>query len=242
LKLHASTSIFLIFFHFIKTQKTIFTSALAALLLSSVLVLDSCKKKNEDPLAQNIQRLVPRKVIDTLRTMGMNIIETGKPVQITGVYEMNPLVLFASSNSSDIFGSVFSPLRIRFTDQNDADQSIKMDYKNGRETGSGIGGFVAGSGNKFSAFFETSGSYGSSTFKSSIVLTGEWSSNGIQNMQYALYVKEKNDPSGSLVKIGTTRAFNDKDGLANKVATFRLAADDNGLTDSSQILKSAAMK
>ena len=222
-------------------MKTFFTSALAALLLSSVLVLDSCKKNSADPLTQNIQRLVPRNVLDTLKLMGMNIIETGKPVQITGIYEINPMALFASSRSNDLIGQVYVTTRVRFTEQNDTDQSIKMDYKGGGETGSGIGGFVAGAGNKFTAFFETSSSYSSSTYKSSVVFTGEWGSNGIQNMQYALYVKEKNDAAGVIVKVGTTRAFKDSDGLSNTMTTFRLAANEDGLTDSGKVLKSAAM-
>ena len=221
-------------------MKTFFTSALAALLLSGVLALDSCKKNSEDPLAQNIQRLVPRNVIDTLKLLGMNIIETGKPVQITGIYEMNPMTLFASSLSADVIGKVYANFRVRFTDQNDADQSIKMDFKSGGEVGSGIGGFVAGAGNKFTAFFETNGSVSPSTYKSSVVFTGEWGSNGIQNMQYAFYIKEKNDAGGLVVKVGTTRAFKDSDGLSNVMSSFRLAANEDGLTDIGKILKSTA--
>ena len=210
-------------------------------MLSSVLVLDSCKKNSQDPLAQNIQRLVPRNVIDTLKLMGMNIIETGKPVQVTGIYEMNPMALFSSSSSKDLIGQVYVNFRVRFTEQNDADQSIKLDYKGGNEAGSGIGGFVAGEGNKFTAFFETNGSIGSSTYKSSVVFTGEWGSNGVKNMQYAFYLKEKNDAAGAVVKVGTTRAFKDSDGLSNTMTTFRLAANEDGLTDSGKVLKSAAM-
>jgi hypothetical protein len=223
-------------------MKTFFTSAVIALLLAGTLLFDSCRSKKEDPLAQNIQKLVPRNVIDTLRTLGMNIIETGKPAQITGIYEINPMALFASSSSSDRQGSLFSAYRVRFSDQNEVDQSLKMDYKNGPESGSGIGGFIAGSGNKFSAFFETSAISATSTFKMAVVFTGDRTSNGIQNMQYAFYLKEKNDPAGRIVKVGTTRAFKDTDGLADKISSLRRPADDNELTTTETIWHSAAQR
>jgi hypothetical protein len=73
-----------------------------------------------------------------------------------------------------------------------------------------------------------------------VVFTGEWSSAGVQNMQYAFYLKEKNDPAGNVVKVGTTRAFKDNNGLASNLSTFRIAADDDNLTNSSDLLRSAA--
>ncbi len=221
-------------------MKTILNSAIVALLLCSALVLESCKKKEDvDPVKQNIQRLVPQNIIDTLRIMGMDIIDTGKPVQIAGIYDINPMVLVASSNSGDAVGDGYSPYRVRLFDQNDADQSIKADYKNANETGNGLGGYVAGSGNKFSAFFEINGVAGSSTFKMSVVYTGEMSSTGIQNMRYAFYLKEKNDPGAIIVKVGTTRVFKDSDGLSGTLSSLRLGVDEKGLANPSAVLKSA---
>ena len=221
-------------------MKTILTSVIVTLSLVGVLFLNSCKKKEDvDPVKQNIQRLVPKNVIDTLRILGMDIIDSGKPIQIAGIYEMNPMVLLASSNSADVVGGSYSPYRVRLFDQNDADQSIKADYKNGNETGNGLGGYVAGSGNKFSAFFEINGAAGSSTFKMSVVYTGEMSSTGIKNMQYAFYLKEKKDPGAIIVKVGTTRVFKDSDGLSNIISALRLGIRDDESTNNSTILKSA---
>lgn len=92
-------------------MKTIVSSAIAAFLLSGLLFLKSCKKKEHvDPLEQNIQKLVPQNVSDTLRILGMNITDSGKPIQIAGMYEINPMVLLASSNYGDAVGGRLQPV------------------------------------------------------------------------------------------------------------------------------------
>lgn len=224
-------------------MKTILTSALAALLLCSALALDSCKKKDDvAPLTKNIQRLVPQNVIDTLRILGMNIIDTGKPVQIAGIYEIKPLTLIGSSQTTDKIGQVYSTVNIQFLDQNDSDQSLTMNFKGGGETGSGIGGFIAGSGNRFTVFFETKSQSGSATSTNAEVYSGEWTSTGIKNMQHAFYMKDKNDPSNLLVKVGTVRSFKDGDGISPKIAALRVSAENEGLTTTAALLRGRQMR
>lgn len=224
-------------------MKTILTSALAALLLCSALALDSCKKKDEvAPLTKNIQQLVPQNVIDTLRILGMDIIDTGKPVQIAGIYEMNSPILIGSNLANDKLGKVYRSTNIQFLDQNETDQSIKLNFKSGAETGSGIGGFIAGSGNRFTAFFETKTQEGNTTSTSAEVYSGEWTVNGIKNLQNAFYIKDKKDPDNTLVKVGTVRVFKDGDGLSPKITALRKAAEQEGLTNMEDLLIPGRMR
>ena len=217
-------------------MKTILTSAIGALLLCSALALESCKKKDDvAPLTKNIQRLVPQNVIDTLRILGMDIIETGKPVQITGIYEMKSPILIGSNLANDKLGKVYRSTNVQFLDQNDNDQSIKLNFKSGAETGSGIGGFIAGSGNRFTAFFETKAQEGSATSTSAEVYSGEWTANGIKDLKSAFYIKDKKDPDNILVKVGTVRVFKDGDGLSPKIAALRLSAENEELTTTADL-------
>ncbi|MPR32238.1 hypothetical protein [Salmonirosea aquatica] len=196
--------------------------------------MSSCKKDETEPDPQLTQQLASSSVIAELKALGMTLIETGKPVQIAGIYEMKPVELTATNipNDWDV-GHVFDDSdRFQLTNQNESDQTIKMNYKIGTQTGSSTEGFVAGAGNKFTAYLVTNSQYETATTKSLEIFSGEWSSDGIKNTQHAFYVLEKNDPDDLLVDVGSIRVSKDNDGFSNKISALRVAAGDASESDS----------
>ncbi len=187
-------------------------------------------------------KLLPRNIIDTLRGLGVDIIEAGRPIKVEGIYEVKPAILLGSNVADEEIGGEFEPLRLHFYDQSSSDQSLKIRIKNGETTGSGIGGFITGESDKFTAFFETTVLDGVASAKSFVVISGQWSSNGIRNIKFGLYLSEKNDPNGDFAAIGTSRVFKDGDGLSNIVNSLRIQADEVKLPMASIQLKSVFTK
>ncbi len=198
-------------------------------LLAVVLLTGACKKNETVDLSKGfsvkVQEIVPQKIMDDLRAKGLVINEGQQPATLEGIYVISPNTLKASTQTSDVAGTTYTTQRVRLYNQNSTDQSIKLDWKESVSGGNGIGGYVAGNGNLFTVFTESNDTYGATTtYKTLRVYSGELTSAGIKNLQWAFYVKEKNDPGNQVLPVGTTRVFSDGDNLADKATTFRLAA------------------
>lgn len=200
---------------------------LLAFVAANLCLLNSCGKKEAEPEPQLTQTLASPAIIAKLRALGMNIIETGKPVQVEGIYEMKPSMLAASNIPDDYkVGHVFDdPYRFQFSSQSESQQTITLKDKVGTQIGQSIEGFVAGSGNKFTVIGTVNSTYQTSTSKALVVVSGEWTSSGVKEVQQAFYILEKNDPDDLLVDVGSIRISKDQDGLASKVSALRLSAE-----------------
>ncbi len=201
---------------------------LLAFMAANLSLLNSCSKKEAEPEPQLTQSLASPAIVAKLRALGMTIIETGKPVQVEGIYEMNHPVLTASNIPDDYqVGHVFDdPYRFQFSNQNESQQTITLKDKIGIQIGQSTEGFVAGSGNKFTVIGTVSSSFQTSTSKALVIISGEWTSSGVKDMQEAFYILEKNDPDDLLVDVGSIRVSKDQDGLASKISALRLSAED----------------
>jgi len=208
-------------------MKTILTSSIAALLLCSVVFLNGCKKKDAEPgLSAKIQQIVPADLLNTMKTQGMPINEGTKPPNIEGIFVSSPHILAATYDGDlDKVGRTYSDFIVKFSGQNSTDGSVSIDIKNGNSVSTGIGGFISGSGNKFSLFTETDLRDGTATAKQIRVFSGEITSSGIKDFYSTVFLKEKKDPNNRLIDVGKMRIVKDGDGLASKRSTFRLAAD-----------------
>lgn len=213
-------------------MKTINTSALAALLLSSILFLNGCKKKDPEPgLSAKIQQIVPADLLSTMKAQGMPINEGTTPPNIEGIFASSPHTLAATYEGDfDKVGRTYSDFIVKFSAQNAADGSVNIDIKNGSAVSTGIGGFVSGSGNKFSLFAETDLRDGTATAKQIRVFSGEITSAGIKDFYSTVLLKEKNDPNNRLIEVGKMRIVKDGNGLASSRTTFRIAANPETVT------------
>ncbi len=212
-------------------MKTVLTSAL---LLCSILLLDSCKKKTPEPtLSAKIQQIVPATLLNDLKTKGMPINEGLNPPNIEGIFISNPHTLevpyVGDPNSK---GYVFNSLILRFSNQNSKELSVNIDTKSGSTIASGIGGFISGTGNKFSIFAELSVQNGTATGKQVRIFSGEITSQGIKDFYSTLVFTEKNDPNNFFIEIGAARIIKDSDGLASRTNSFRLGIENDNLSGS----------
>ena len=102
----------------------------------------------------------------------------------------------------------------------------------GTAESTGKGAFISGSGNNFTAYFNTEGTSNGIYQKTALVISGTKSSTGIKNLYYAFILVEKGyDPDGILMDEGYFRVFKDEDGLSvNSTWPSRTRSDVKGVS------------
>ncbi len=196
---------------------------LSALILF-VFCLTSCKKdKDASPaFSAEIQAIVPQSIIDDLRKRGMPINEGITPPNVEGIYISSPHTLVSTyEGDSYTVGYEFADLTVKLSKQDEEALSVAIDTKQNTSSGTGIGGFIAGAGNKFTIFAELDVVDGTVTSKQIRVFSGEITANGIKDFYSALVIKEKNDPDDTMIEVGQGRIIKDGDGLAENISSFR---------------------
>lgn len=114
-------------------------------------------------------------------------------------------------------GDIVNSTYIRFSNQNTVYNTLDIDQTSGggTATSTGTGAFISGSGNNFTAFFNTTGQSSGISTKTALVISGTKVTGGIQNLKYAFVLVEKgSDPENKLMKEGVFRVFEDKDGIS----------------------------
>ena len=96
-----------------------------------------------------------------------------------------------------------------------------VDYEENNKGGTSYseakGAFVSGSGNYFTAFFNTVGTSYGIPIKEALVISGIMLDGGIKNLHYAFVMVEKgDDPENKVMKEGVFRVFKDGDGYSEE--------------------------
>lgn len=158
------------------------------------------------------------------------------PPNIEGTYFMDPFeTVFCEDYGSGGYesGYIINSYYCQFLNQNFENNTI--DYKEASSVGSdssvGNGAFISGSGNNFTAFFDTSGESQGISTRTALVISGTKTSEGIEDLYYAFVMVEKgDDPNHELMNEGIFRVFRDQDGLsvnASWPATTRVKSQSN---------------
>ena len=194
------------------------------LVIASTLV--SCEKDKKAPpvdengLTEDVRNIIPDDVLEKIKELGTVINGGNKPPIIEGEYLVSPLIISASNFSENLSSFGRMNMNLTFSNQNNTDLSVVVDYQKnyfdrGRSlTGTGLGAFITGEGNKFSAFFVVDGTSVSGYYKSVEVISGEISADGIKNWQRA-YIMVEDNPS--TIKKGQGRLNIDDDNLVERV-------------------------
>lgn len=178
--------------------------------------------EEEDP---RFNEVVPEEIEEKLDDH-MPIYTGVNPPIIEGAYYLNPFVAVYCEDGGFEPGYEVMSEYIRFSNQNTANNTLDMaeysEYGNGHLEGSGA--FISGSGNNFTAFFNTNGTDtgeegNTVTFKTALVISGTKASDGIKDLYYAVVMVEKNgDYYDDFMKEGIFRVFKDQDGLSVKTS------------------------
>ena len=150
----------------------------------------------------------------------INIYKGTNPPNIEGTVYLDPMTcVYCEDQGHGGYnpGDIVNSLYIKFSNQNMTYNTIDVESKSksGSQTETGKGAFISGTGNNFSAFFNTTGVSSGISTKTALVISGTKTSNGISNLRYAFVMVEKGpDPSGILMKEGVFRVFKDGDGFS----------------------------
>ncbi|GAA4308345.1 hypothetical protein GCM10023149_02240 [Mucilaginibacter gynuensis] len=190
------------------------------------MLLSGCKKdKKADPkpdepaeeFTKEILNIIPKHTIDSLRSFGMVINEGTTPPNLEGSYYTNDSNCFFDNSNFVKIGKWRGNYTYKFYNQKNEDLTIDIDYEiDGRtDVANGVGSFISGNGNKFSAFFVTKGIARGINYKSLTIISGTKTAEGITNWTDCLRITEKDaDPTNILINVSGTRIFKEDDELA----------------------------
>lgn len=213
-----------------KTFMSYSTQTILFTVLFLFLVMPGCKKDKTDSkvedngLTKEINDFIPENILNEMKKLGMPINTGGAPPGIENIYLASPFVLKASNRPSDVVGMSFLDYKVKFYNQNNDNLTIKVDYKNGPETGNGLGGFIVGNDNKFTIFVEVTSTIGDEEATMTHVISGKLVSGGIENLYFANFMLDNNgNPSGTWIEEGEGRVIYDEDGMSEIQDSFKSA-------------------
>ncbi len=147
------------------------------------------------------------------------------PPRIEGTYFLDPQVtVYCEDQSVGGYdpGQIVNSEYLKFSNQNMSNNTLDLESIDEyfRTYEAGEGAFIAGTGNNFTAFFNTEGySIGEAGHKIytklATVISGTYTSSGIKDLYYAFVMVDKqNDINDELMNEGIFRIFRDQDGLS----------------------------
>jgi hypothetical protein len=188
------------------------------MMILSVLCLGlvSCNKddkEKDDELSKDIKNFVSDETLNQIIDMGMIINKGVDPPDLEGEYLASPYELIGTTVEDDYsLGTVFADYYFRLYDQDDDNLSIKLDYYNGGEQGSGLGGFISGKGDKFSVFVEVNSEYSGYEATLLHVISGTMTEDGIKDFYFTNYMLDNNGNEGNVwIEEETGRVLKDSD-------------------------------
>ena len=215
-----------------KSKFTIIIKSLAFLLLFTL--SQSCKKSSDNTtsnttgFSDSINKIVTPAILDSLKSYGLVVNPGKQPPIINGIYLISPTYCIFDNSIGHDAGYTFSDYKFQFYGQDNTNLTIGLNYKNmtGTDNASGVGAFVAGNGNFFTAFIDSKGIANGINYEDIMIISGEVTTSGISHWQNALYRKSKGyDPNNTLINVGDCRIFTigSGEGTATKTSTYRVA-------------------
>lgn len=183
------------------------------------LLISSCKKTKADktdPVAKQIQTILPQNFIDSLKAHGLSLNDGKTPPVITGAYSFDPINDYDNSKVFSV-GSPASNAKIKIANQVGTDAQVYIKgWVSGVDTSSAQ--IIAGTANDFTVYAQAHG--GSPVYTYDYVITGTYATTGLQNLKFA-FVMINNGGNTAAATTGTIRIFHDKDNTASLTTTFR---------------------
>ncbi len=193
-------------------------------------IFTSCKKDSETlSLSKDIQNIVPDSTLNKIIALGMPINKGTKPTDLQNIFKASPHALKATNVPNDFaLGYVFADYKFRLYDQDNDKLTIKLDYVNGPESGTGIGGFVSGNGSDFSIFVKVHAVNSGTPAEVLQVISGTITAEGIKNFYFSNFMLEDyGDPKNLWINKEQGRVIYDSDGVSPVISSLK--AKDTGM-------------
>ena len=153
-----------------------------------------------------------------LEDLGMPINSGENPPDITGYYLTDDLDCI-----EDTTGVFLQNLFYYWWFYDQSGNEIKLDYFNlSGDEATGNGAFIFGSGNDFTVYMETEGTYSSSiTYKTVNIYSGTLGATGIEDFTNGFIMTEKTGDDGDayLMAVNEARIYEEGDDLAEELAS-----------------------
>jgi len=196
-----------------KTIKILFIA-----LFGFSVVFTSCKKDEEaaPQLSQDIKNIVPDSTLNKIISLGMPVNKGTNPPDLINIFKVIPFTLKSTNVDNDFaIGYVFSDYKFRLYDQDNEKLTIKLDYINGPESGTGYGGFISGDGNNFSVFVKVHALNGNNEADIIQIISGTITTEGIKDFYLSNFmINDYGDPNSVWIEEETGRVFYDSDGIS----------------------------
>lgn len=203
-----------------------FKYGLFFLILFFGVALTSCDDKDKDEekeevvFDERIEKVLPEDIRVSVERY-MPLFLGVNPPNVEGTYYIDPYVSVYCEDEGFEPGHVVASYNINFSNQNMRNNTIDMSQtsSNFTDKSDGKGVFISGSDDKFTAYFSTTGISSFSDYdvyyKTSVVISGKKTKNGIKDFYYAFVMLEKSDdPENYVMDEGYFRIFKDEDGLS----------------------------
>jgi len=143
------------------------------------------------------------------------------PPDISGKYVSSPNIIIHSTLDEDrdsvLAGQRFADLYIAFTEKADKIYYREKQGESSYGNSDNVTVDVVGQGDNFTAYFIEVGEAKGISFKTSVVISGTITDDGIKDFYYSFIMVEKGpDPQNLLVPVKTYRIFKDYDGLTER--------------------------
>lgn len=184
------------------------------LILVLALAFTSCKDDDKDPnvVQAKINKAVPESYLQIVRGLGMDTNSGDTPPDISGTYLMSPNVLLRSNIPNDAPSNTqFVNYSITFSNQNSANFSISFSGRSSGETDSSSSAVIAGSGNDFSVYGQSTTVVGSNSLVLGVIYSGTIENGKIKNLKRAIIVLDDSKGGLNLLKNENSRVFQDGD-------------------------------
>jgi hypothetical protein len=196
--------------------------------LSTVLVLSCKKDETKEPTntPKDIHSLIPDSILNKIKTLGMTIHEGIAPPNITKIYLATPFALKATNIPYDSeIGTQFADYHVKFYGQDNSKLTVKMDYLNGPETGTGLGSFISGTDSVFTVAAKISGLHNNADSASIVqVISGTVVTGAIKDLHVSFFMLNNyGNVSGYWIDNGQGRILYDTDGYSPEVSSFKSA-------------------
>lgn len=165
----------------------------------------------------DIETTVPPQILDSMKPY-ITVYSGNTPPNIENTYYINPMVTVYcqdEKNGGYAKGVIVNSTYIKFTKQDNSTKTIEYADKSGSDISTGKGAFISGSGNNFTVYLDTEGTFSGIYTKTALVISGTKTSTGIQGIRFAFVMVDKgDDPTNKLMAKGVFRVFEDSDGTA----------------------------